>query len=152
MKLLYSLLITLGIGAISGFATSSNISGWYAALNKPAFNPPNWIFAPVWTFLYILMGISLFLVWRQPDSGMKFRAIRFFFIQLVLNFCWSFIFFYFHETGFALTEILLLWIFIFITIYLFSRLNKWAAVLLVPYLSWVSFATLLTYYIYRMNP
>jgi translocator protein len=98
------------------------------------------------------MGISLFLVWRQPDSGMKFRAIRFFFIQLVLNFCWSFIFFYFHETGFALTEILLLWIFIFITIYLFSRLNKWAAVLLVPYLSWVSFATLLTYYIYRMNP
>src|SRR5664279_885920 len=104
MKLLYALIITVGVGAIAGFATASNISGWYAALSKPSFNPPNWIFGPVWTLLYILMGIALYLIWKQPSSFNKSNALRLFFIQLFLNFCWSFLFFYFHQIGLALIE------------------------------------------------
>jgi benzodiazapine receptor len=152
MKLLYSLIITLGVGAIAGFATASNIGGWYAALSKPSFNPPNWIFGPVWTLLYILLGIALSIIWKQPDSLYKSNSLWLFFIQLFLNFCWSFLFFYFHKIGLALADIAALWIFIILTIFSFSRLNKKAAWLLVPYICWVSFALILNGAIYRLNP
>jgi len=132
MKLFYSLLITLGVGFASGFATASSIGGWYAQLNKPSFNPPNWIFAPVWTLLYILMGISLSMIWKKPASLYKSNALWLFFIQLFLNFCWSFLFFNFHKIGLSLVDISLLWIFIVLTIIAFSKLDKTAAWLLVP--------------------
>jgi translocator protein len=151
MKLVYSLLITIGVGAIAGFATASNINAWYAKLSKPSFNPPNWIFGPVWTVLYILMGIALFLVWKQPASDKKSKALGFFFLQLFLNFCWSFIFFYFHRIGLALIDICLLWIFIIVTIFLFSGFSKPASWLLVPYICWVSFATILNAAIFKLN-
>jgi translocator protein len=152
MKLLYSIIITLGVGVIAGFATISNIAGWYATLSKPAFNPPNWIFGPVWTLLYILMGIALSLIWKQPNSPNKSNSLWLFFIQLFLNFCWSFLFFYFHRIGFALVDIVMLWILIILTIFSFSRLNKTAAFLLLPYICWVSFATILNGAIYSLNP
>ncbi len=143
MKLLYSLVITVGVGAIAGFATASNIGGWYATLSKPVFNPPNWIFGPVWTLLYILMGIALFLIWKQPASLYKSNSLWLFFIQLLLNFFWSFLFFYFHKIGLAFVDIVALLVFIILTIFSFSRLSKKAAWLLVPYICWVSFATIL---------
>jgi len=151
MKLFYSLLVTLGVGFVSGFATASSIGGWYAQLNKPAFNPPNWIFGPVWTLLYILMGISLWMIWKKPPSLYKSNALWLFFIQLFLNFCWSFLFFNFHKIGLALVDISVLWIFIVLTIIAFSKLDKTAAWLLVPYICWVSFATILNAAIYRLN-
>jgi benzodiazapine receptor len=152
MKLLYSLVITVGVGAIAGFATASNIDGWYATLSKPWFNPPNWIFGPVWTLLYILMGIALFLIWKQPASLYKSNSLWLFFIQLLLNFLWSFLFFYFHKIGLAFVDIVALLLFIILTIFSFSRLSKKAAWLMVPYVCWVSFATILNGAIYHLNP
>ena len=152
MKLLYSLVITVGVGAIAGFATASNIGGWYATLSKPWFNPPNWIFGPVWTLLYILMGIALFLIWSQPPSLYRSNSLWLFFIQLLLNFLWSFLFFYFHKIGLAFVDIVALLVFIILTIFSFSRLSKKAAWLMVPYVCWVSFATILNGAIYHLNP
>ena len=138
--------------AIAGLATASNIAGWYATLSKPSFNPPNWIFGPVWTILYILMGVSLSMIWKQPASLYRSNSLWLFFIQLFLNFIWSFFFFYFHKTGLALMDIAVLWIFIILTIFSFSGLNKKAAWLLVPYICWVSFALILNGAICRLNP
>jgi translocator protein len=151
IKLFYSLLITLGVGTIAGVATASSISSWYAFLLKPAFNPPNWLFGPVWTLLYILMGISLYLVWKQSPSRHRYNAMSLFFIQLFFNFWWSFIFFYFHDIGLALFDIIILWIFILLTIIYFAKHHKTAAALLIPYLAWVSFATILNAAIYQLN-
>jgi benzodiazapine receptor len=151
MKLFYSLLITLGVGTVAGLATASSISSWYAYLLKPSFNPPNWLFGPVWTLLYILMGISLYLVWKQSPSRHRYNAMSVFFIQLFFNFCWSFIFFYFHDIGLALFDIILLWVFILLTIVFFAKHHKTAAALLIPYLAWVSFATILNAAIYQVN-
>ena len=150
-KLFYSLFITIGVGAIAGIATASSIGTWYAYLLKPGFNPPNWLFGPVWTLLYILMGISLYLVWKQSPSRHRYNAMSLFFIQLFFNFCWSFIFFHFHEIGLALFDIIVLWIFIVLTIIYFAKHHKTAAALLIPYLARVSFATLLNAAIYRLN-
>lgn len=152
MKLLYSLILTLGVGAISGIATASNIGGWYATLSKPSFNPPNWLFGPVWTLLYILMGIALAIIWKKPKSPHRSNSLWLFFIQLFLNFCWSFLFFYFHNIGMALVEIGMLWILIMMTIISFSRLDKRAGWILVPYICWVSFASILNGAIYGINP
>lgn len=151
IKLFYSLLITLGTGIIAGFATISNIGSWYTYLLKPVFNPPNWLFGPVWVLLYILMGISLYLVWKQSPSRHRYNAMSLFFIQLFLNFCWSFIFFYFHDIGFALFDIIVLWIFILFTIIYFAKHHKTAAALMIPYLAWVSFATILNAAIFKLN-
>ena len=151
IKLFYSLLITIGVGVIAGFATASSISTWYTYLLKPGFNPPNWLFGPVWTLLYILMGISLYLVWKQSPSRYRYNAMSLFFIQLFFNFCWSFIFFYFHDIGLALFDIILLWIFILLTIIFFAKHHKTAAALLIPYLAWVSFAIILNAAIYQLN-
>ena len=97
LKFLISILLPLSLGAIAGMFTSQSVPEWYATLNRPSFNPPNWIFGPVWTTLYILMGISFFLIWKQEASKVRKRAILFFLLQLLLNFAWSFIFFYFRQ-------------------------------------------------------
>jgi translocator protein len=140
------------VWAIAGLATASNIAGWYATLSKPSFNPPNWIFGPVWTILYILMGVSLSMIWKQPASLYRSNSLWLFFMQLFLNFVWSFLFFYYHKIGLALADITMLWIFIILTIFSFSRLDNKAACLLVPYICWVSFALILNGAIYRLNP
>jgi tryptophan-rich sensory protein len=150
MKLFLSLLITLAVGGVAGFATASAIGTWYATLNKPFFNPPNWLFAPVWTLLYILMGIALYLVWRLPAQLRK-NAMILFFAQLALNFAWSFIFFTFHQIGIAFVEIVLLWLVILMTINQFAKLQKTAALLLVPYILWVSFAAVLNGSLWFLN-
>ena len=151
IALIICLSIPLLTGAVAGIVTSSNIATWYASLNKPFFNPPNWLFGPVWTALYILMGISLFIVWKQPHTRMRKQALQVFFVQLLFNFAWSFIFFYFHQPGIALIEIIILWFAILIMIITFSRLNRWSAYLQLPYFGWVTFATALNASIWYLN-
>ena len=151
VTLLICLTIPLVIGSISGILTAGNITTWYVTLNKPGFNPPNYLFGPVWTLLYLLMGVSLYFVWQAPASVDKRNALVIFAIQLALNFAWSFLFFEFKQLGVALVEILLLWACILATIVLFSRINKTAAYLQIPYLLWVSFATLLNFSIWQLN-
>lgn len=151
LTLLICLLIPLAIGGISGFATAAGITDWYVTLNKPSFNPPNYLFAPVWTTLYTLMGISLFIIWRSPEGRNRNNALVIFAIQIALNFCWSFLFFKFNLPGVALVEIVLLWTSILMMIILFRRISKLAAYLQVPYLLWVSFATVLNAAIWYLN-
>jgi len=144
--------ITLGVGALGGWATAQSVKTWYPTLNKPSFNPPNWLFAPVWTTLYILIGIAAYLVWIKRDKIVHFpRTVAIYLIQLILNLGWSFIFFYRHEIGFALAEIILLLIFIVINASMFYKINKWAVYIFIPYFLWVSFATFLTYNIFILN-
>lgn len=152
MKLFISVGITLMVGVLGGFFTSSAVNGWYVLAYKPSFNPPNWIFAPVWTLLYLLMGIALYLVWKSEVAKvLKRQAIGLFAIQLVLNFFWSIIFFYAHQPGWAFVEIIALWTIILLTILWFGKISPVAAWLLVPYISWVSFASVLNFAIWRLN-
>ncbi len=151
-KLIISIAIPLAIGFLGSYFTRPEIDTWYQTIEKPSWQPPNWVFGPVWTTLYIMMGIAFFLVWKDESRGRNRKlAMIFWSMQLVLNFFWSWIFFNQHELGLALAEIIVLWIFIFITIVLFGKINKIAAWLMVPYISWVSFASLLTYTIYTLN-
>jgi benzodiazapine receptor len=145
------LFIPLAIGGISGFATVTGIDSWYAAVNKPFFNPPNWIFAPVWTTLYALMGISLFMIWQSPKNKGRTNAIIIFGIQIALNFFWSFLFFYFENPGLALIEIVFLWMSILMMIFYFRKIKILAGNLQIPYLLWVSFATFLNAAIWWLN-
>ena len=135
--------VPLGLGALGGIVTSSNINSWYETLNQPSFRPPNWLFGPVWTVLYILMGVSFFMILQAPASSNKKRAIRVAVIQMLLNSIWSFLFFYFHQLAVALVDIIVLWIFILTMIITYYPLNKTASLLQIPYLAWVSFATIL---------
>lgn len=143
IKLIISLSLPLSVGAIAGMFTSQAVPTWYATLNKPSFSPPNWVFGPVWTTLYILLGTSFFLIWKESPSQQKSLAIKIFALQMLLNFAWSFLFFYFKWIGVALLEIFLLWISIITMIYFFYRIKPVAAYLNIPYLLWVSFATIL---------
>jgi benzodiazapine receptor len=151
VKLLIAIAIPLVVGFTSGYFTITGVGSWYQTIQKPSWNPPNWIFGPVWTALYILIGIALFLVWKKTDSPGNKNAIIFFAAQLVLNFFWSFIFFDQHQIGWAFVEILVLWLLILLTIFAFAKHSKTAALLLVPYISWVSFAAILNYTIWEMN-
>jgi len=151
LPLLISILIVFSFGFIGSLFTSSSIVSWYAFINKPLFSPPNWIFAPVWTLLYILMGISAFLIWKKRDNLKTKQALIFYGIQLVLNAFWSIIFFGMHNPGLALLEIIILWIFILITLIKFYKINKTAGVLFIPYLLWVSFASILNYAVWILN-
>lgn len=152
VKGIIAIAIPLLIGATSGFFTVTGVDSWYQTINKPSWNPPNWIFGPVWTTLYVMMGIALFLVWKEDISTeLKKIAIAFFIVQLILNFFWSFIFFNQQQPGWALVEIVIMWFFILLTIFAFAQVNKTAAWLLVPYISWVSFATILNYTIWQLN-
>ncbi len=152
LKLIIAVALPLVVGGLSGFFTVTGVESWYQTINKPAWNPPNWIFGPVWTTLYILMGISLFLVWRENAAdGAKKYALILFAAQLLLNFFWSFIFFSQQQPGWAFAEIVLLWLLIVLTIFAFARINNLAAWLLVPYISWVSFAAILNFTIWQLN-
>jgi tryptophan-rich sensory protein len=151
-RFIISLLFPLVIGMLSSYFTVQSIGTWYVTIKKPWFNPPSWIFAPVWTLLYILMGIAFYLVWNsQAIAKLKNQAMIIFLIQLGLNFIWSYLFFYKAQPGWALVDILLMWVAIFTTILFFGRVSSTAAWLLVPYICWVSFATVLNYSIWRLN-
>ncbi|GAB4193026.1 MAG: tryptophan-rich sensory protein [Calditrichia bacterium] len=124
---------------------------WYEALNKPTWNPPNYIFGPVWTMLYILMGISAWLVWRKYKLSGASIAFVFFFFQLILNTLWSYLFFGLHRPDLAFMEIIVLWIAILVTLISFYKLHKTAALLLLPYLGWVTFAAVLNFTLWQLN-
>lgn len=147
-------MISIGIcllaGVIGSVFTSPSIPTWYAALNKPVFSPPNWIFAPVWTTLYILMGISFYLIWVSK-SKLKQKATKLFLMQLGLNVLWSFMFFGLHSPVLAFVNIIALWVLIFLTIQSFRPISKTAAYLLYPYLAWVSFASILNFSLWILN-
>lgn len=151
IKLIISILLPLSVGAIAGMFTSQAVPIWYASLNRPFFSPPNWVFGPVWTSLYILLGISFFLIWKEKASKERDLAIKVFLVQMLLNFAWSFLFFYFNLIGAALIEIILLWTSIAAMIYLFYKIKPVAAYMNIPYLLWVSFATILNAGYYFLN-
>lgn len=150
IKLLgFSIPLPLLTGAVGSYFTISSIPTWYETLNKPFFSPPNYIFGPVWTALYILMGISLYLVLISKKK--KDLAVKVFMLQLFLNFLWSIIFFGLQNPALAFFEIVALWLSIVFTIKLFYPISKNAAYLLIPYILWVSFATVLNLSIFLLN-
>ena len=152
LQLAISIVVCLCAGLLGSFFTAGSIPTWYAGLQKPSFNPPNWLFAPVWTTLYILMGIAAYLVWRKGWSAPAVKpALLIFAVQLALNVAWSVIFFNFHSPFYAFLEIILLWAAIVLTIIVFFLVSSPAAWLLVPYLLWVSFASVLNFMIWRLN-
>ena len=152
IKLVIALVICQLAGVIGSLFTAPAIGTWYAALEKPAFTPPNWIFSPVWISLYVLMGIAAFLVWNKGFSARGVKpALAFFGAQLVLNTLWSILFFGCRSPFLAFVEIVALWLAIAVTVATFYRVSKPAALLLVPYLLWVSFAAALNFAIFRLN-
>jgi len=147
-----SVAVCLTIGFLSSFATQSSVNDWYLQLNKPSFNPPNWIFAPVWTILYIMMGVAAGIVWAKGFYHIWVKtALYHFGIQLLFNALWSIIFFGFKNTFGALLVILTLLVLLTFTIKWFKVVSKTAAYLLIPYLLWVCFATALNYKIWELN-
>jgi benzodiazapine receptor len=140
------------VGLLGAVFTIPAITTWYSHLNKPIFNLPNWIFGPVWTALYLLMGVSLFLVLEKKLKKQKTFLIVLFTVQLALNFLWSVIFFGWHLPMAALVEIVLLWVSIALLIIDFWKFSKTAALVLIPYLCWVSFASILNLFIVLLNP
>jgi benzodiazapine receptor len=152
LKLVVSIIICQLAGVIGSIFTTTAIPVWYSTLIKPSFTPLNWIFAPVWTGLYLLMGISAFLVWRKGlDNRLVNSTLRLFIIQLILNTFWSILFFGLRSPLLGLVEIILLWVAILLTILSFFRVSKIAGFLLVPYILWVSFAAILNFSIWRLN-
>lgn len=143
LKLIIAILLPMVIGGLSGFLTANSINDWYVTLNQPSFNPPNWVFGPVWTTLYLIMGISLYRIWRLPDTEERNQAIKIFALQMTLNFFWSLIFFNWHLIGLALVEIILMWLMIAAMIHHFRKLDAAAGYMNIPYLLWVSFASVL---------
>jgi translocator protein len=146
-------IICLAVGYLSGMVTRASITTWYPTLVKPSFNPPNWIFAPVWTSLYVMMGVAAGLIWNQitTQKAAVTKALQFFTIQLVLNALWSYLFFGLHNLMLATIEVVLLWLMIFETYSQFAKINKTASYLMLPYLAWVSFASVLTASIWWLN-
>ena len=151
IKLIISLALPLLAGFGSTVFTINSIPTWYASLNKPWFSPPNVVFAPIWTILYILMGVALFLVWRSPRNRTRDIGIAVFIAQLAVNVIWTFAFFGLESTLYGLLSIIPLWILIAATIYQFYKVEKRASYLLVPYIVWVSIATALNASVYLLN-
>lgn len=152
VKLIVCVGICLLVGVIGSFFTTPSIPTWYAGLVKPVFNPPNWVFGPVWTALYIMMGVSAWLVLKKckEDQNAK-AALVIFGIQLLLNGIWSPVFFGLKSALGGLIVIVVLLIMIAKTILVFWRISKTSALLLVPYILWVAFATVLNFYLWRLN-
>ena len=152
LGLAVSVVICQLAGVVGGLVTASSVDTWYAALIKPSFNPPNWIFSPVWITLYGLMGIALFLVYKKGlgVAGVK-AALILFFVQLIANSLWSVLFFGLKLPLIAFLEIVVLWLLIFVTMIKFFKLSKPAGVLLLPYLLWVSFASVLNFFLWSLN-
>lgn len=155
MKKIYKLIIFLLIpqlaGGIGSIFTASSVGGWYKTLNRGPLNPPGWVFGPMWTALFLLMGYSLYMIWIDENAKDKKWAYLIFGAQLLLNTFWSIIFFGFQNPGLAFLEILILWLAIVANMIFFWRVNRWAAFLLLPYLTWVSFAIYLNYSIWKLN-
>ncbi|MBT8234057.1 MAG: tryptophan-rich sensory protein [Saprospiraceae bacterium] len=152
IKILLITVSALLLGFVSGFSTNDAITTWYPTLNKPFFQPPNWLFGPVWTVLYIMIGISVGLILTKVEnSELKKKALVVFGIQFVLNLIWSPIFFGLKQITLALIVIIILLVMIFYTIKLFSKLNNSSGKLLIPYFLWVTFATLLNGAIVYLN-
>ena len=144
--------IPLAVGGLSGLVTAQGVQDWYPTLIKPSFNPPSWVFGPVWTVLYLMMGIAAFLVWQKGwDSGAVKVALALFAIQLILNGLWSVLFFGIRMPGLAFAELLLLWFSIGGTVVLFWRVSPVAGMLLLPYEAWVTFAAVLNGSIWILN-
>lgn len=149
-KLILSILICFSAAALGSAFTYQSIPTWYVTLNKPFFTPPNWLFGPVWTILYILMGIALYLLWTSPVKDKKI-AYKFFFAQLILNALWSVVFFGSRNIILGFAVIVLLWIFILLTILRTYPISKTASRLLIPYIIWVTYASALNAGIMVMN-
>ena len=153
LKLVTSLVVCQCAGIIGSVFTTPAIPTWYAALQKPAFTPPNWLFAPAWITLYLLMGIAAFLVWRVGLGNRRVRtALVIFLVQLALNSLWSVVFFGMQSPLYGVIVIAILWLMILLTILKFSRIAAAAAWLLMPYILWVSFASALNISILILNP
>ncbi len=150
IQLIAAILIVQSAGIIGSFATFSAIPTWYTGLVKPAFAPPNWVFGPVWLILYTLIGISLFLVWQSQKE--KRTALTIFFVHLGLNALWSLLFFGLQNPFFAFLEILLLLATLLLVMWQFWRIGPLASYLLVPYFLWVSFAAVLNFFLWQLNP
>jgi tryptophan-rich sensory protein len=148
---IYSILISFSAGIIGSFFTISQVDSWYSTLIKPEFSPPNWVFAPVWNILYFLMGISLFLVLISKRSRDRSLGIKLFYAQLILNALWSIVFFGMENIALGFIVILVLWGMIFMTIKTFLKINTTAGSLLLPYIVWVTIATLLNLGIVILN-
>ena len=147
--LYFFLIATLGVGAVASLFTSPAIPTWYASLNRPAFTPPNWVFAPAWTALYILMAFAAWRVWKK--TGLRSLEMAVFALQLAMNLGWSVLFFGLHRIDAALVEIVILDLAILVTLMLFVRRDRLAGLLLAPYLAWTLFATLLTQTFGQLN-
>ncbi|MDR6760991.1 tryptophan-rich sensory protein [Flavobacterium sp. 2755] len=153
VKIIIALIICLAIGYSASVVTRPSVESWYPTIAKPIFNPPNWIFMPVWTTLYIFMAIAAALVWdkiKEQTEKVK-TALLFFLIQLTLNAIWSYLFFGLKNPLLALIEIILLWLMIYETYLKFTKINKISGYLLIPYLVWVAFATVLNASIWWLN-
>lgn len=152
LRLIFSIAIVFIAGRIGTVFTMSQIPNWYAFLIKPSWAPPNWLFGPIWTVIYVLMGVALFLVWREGVNREDVRiALVVFAAQLILNVLWSVIFFGFHSLLGGLLTVIILWITILANIIVFYRVSKPAGLLLVPYIVWVSIASYLNYSVYLLN-
>ena len=150
-KLVIAIAIPLLIGFAGSFFTVASVDSWYATLNKPSFSPPNWLFGPAWTVLYVLIGLSFYLVWQKGFGSDKRKALGVFSIQLFLNFLWSILFFSLKSPMLAFAEIILLWPAIIANIIVFYKISKQAGHLLIPYLLWVSFAAVLNFSVWMLN-
>lgn len=152
VKIVVCIILCMVLGFASGLSSGSSIQNWYSTLNKPFFNPPNWIFGPVWTVLYIMMGISVGRIWHKlSNSAQSKTPIILFIIQFFLNLLWTFLFFVFQSPLLGLIDIVLLLFLLVLTIISFKKIDKLSAYLLIPYLLWVSFATLLNASILYLN-
>ena len=147
------LLLSLAAGALGGFwtAPATHPGGWYYQIEKPSWTPPSWLFGPVWTALYVAMGVAAWLVWKNGGWEANRGALTLFFVQLVLNAAWSGLFFGLESPGLAMAEIVLLWVSILATLLAFWRVSRPAGLLLVPYLLWVTFASALNFAVWRLN-
>lgn len=149
----FALLLGLCIaaGAIGGTVTAGSVHAWYAGLHKPPFNPPDWVFGPVWSVLYLMMAVAAWRVWRR-DRRWRSAPLAAWALQLLLNLGWSVIFFGLHAPGLALADLALLLVAVGATAFLFGRKDLWAGLLMIPYLLWCGFAFLLNYEVWRLNP
>ena len=147
---LVSILTPLFVWFVSSIVTSESVQTWYPLLNKPFFNPPNWIFAPVWTILYFFIWYSFYKIWTSNKSSIKNESLIYY-VHLLVNWLWSFIFFWLKNPWYALVDIIILWILIIIMIKMFYKTSKISSYLLCPYLAWVSFALILNMSIFLLN-
>lgn len=151
LGLVFFLVLCLIAGWLGSIATTQEIGGWYKSLNKPTWNPPAYVFGPVWTTLYVLMALAVWLVWKKKGFGEAKLELGLFGVQLLLNVAWSWIFFHFHQPGWAFVELVVLWVTIVTTTLMFFRVSKVAGGLMLPYLGWVTFASVLNFTIWQLN-